>query len=308
MGKPVVVLGIFNADAAYRAPRLPRLGETIMGAGFHLGPGGKGSNQAVAAGRAGGDVHMITRLGDDDFAAMARAVWAEAGVVPHVTVDAESHTGSAFIFLEEGTGQNAIIVCPGAAGRISVADIEAQADLIAGAGVFLTPLDQPQEAALAGPRAARAAGAVTILNPAPAAPLGDEMLALVDLITPNGSEAETLTGLPVTTLAEAEAAADALIARGVGAAIITLGATGVLYRRDGRSLHVPARAPGPVADTTGAGDAFNGGLATALAEGQAIERALRFGIATAGIAVTRPGAASAMPRREEIVDFLASAG
>ncbi|WP_435259310.1 ribokinase [Thioclava sp. FR2] len=305
MGKPIVVLGIFNADAAYRAARLPRLGETIMGAGFHLGPGGKGSNQAVAAGRAGGDVHMITRLGADDFGLMARGVWASAGVTPHVIEDAESHTGSAFIFLEEGTGQNAIIVCPGAAGRISVGDIQTNAALIQGAGVFLTQLEQPLDAAEEGLRVARAAGVTTILNPAPATDLTDAMLSLVDIITPNESEAEGLTGLPVTTRAEAEAAADALIARGVGAAIITLGEKGVLYRKGGKSIHVPARAPGPVKETTGAGDAFNGGLATALAEGQAIEQALRFGCAVAGISVTRPGAAASMPHRAEIDAFLA---
>lgn len=304
MGKRIVVLGIFNADAAYRAARLPRLGETVMGAGFHLGPGGKGSNQAVAAARAGGDVHMVTRLGRDDFAMMARGVWADAGVTPHVIEDPESHTGSAFIFLEEGTGQNAIIVCPGTAGRISVEDIHARADLIDGAAVFLTQLEQPLVAAEEGLARARAAGAVTILNPAPAAELPDRLLALVDIITPNETEAESLTGLPVTTMAEATAAADALIARGVGAAIITLGEKGVLYRKDGKSLHVPARAPGPVKDTTGAGDAFNGGLAAALAEGQPIADALRFGCAVAGISVTRPGAASAMPTRSEIELFL----
>lgn len=304
MAKPIVILGIFNADAAYRAARLPALGETIMGAGFHLGPGGKGSNQAVAAARAGGDVHLITRLGADDFALMARGVWAEAGVTPHVTEDAESHTGSAFIFLEEGTGQNAIIVCPGAAGRISAADLQANRGLIEGAGVFLTQLEQPMAAALEGLHLARAAGVTTILNPAPAAALDDEMLALVDIITPNESEAEGLTGLPVTTMAEAEAAADALIARGVGAAIITLGSKGVLYRRGGQSLHVPARAPGPVKETTGAGDAFNGALAVALAEGQGIEEALRFGCAVAGISVTRSGAAASMPRRAEVDAFL----
>lgn len=305
MGKPVVILGIFNADAAYRAPRLPRLGETIMGAGFHLGPGGKGSNQAVAAARAGGDVHMLTRLGDDDFAAMARAVWAEAGVTPHVIVDRDSHTGSAFIFLQEGTGQNAIIVCAGAAGRISAGDVESRRALIEGAGVFLTQLEQPQAAAFAALRLARGAGVTTILNPAPAADLPDEMLALVDILTPNESEAETLTGLPVATLAEAEAAADALIARGVGAVIVTLGAQGVLWRKDGQSLHMPARAPGPVVDTTGAGDAFNGGLAVALSEGQAIADALAFGCAVAGISVTRHGAATAMPARAEVEALLA---
>jgi ribokinase len=304
--KPIVVLGIFNADAAYRAPRLPRLGETVLGSDFVLGPGGKGSNQAVAAARAGGQVHMITRLGADSFADMACTLWHEAGIRPEVTVDAQSYTGSAFIFLEEGTGQNAIIVSPGAAAHLSVADIDQRRALIEGAGVFLTQLEQPIAAARRGLEIARAAGVITILNPAPAAALPDDMLALVDLITPNESEAESLTGIAVTSLADAERAADALIARGVGAVIVTLGAKGVLYRKAGSSVHAPARAAGPVVDTTGAGDSFNGGLAVALAEGLPMEQALRFANAVAGIAVTRPGAANAMPKRAEVQAFLQS--
>lgn len=306
MSRPIVVLGIFVADAAYRADRLPNLGETILGHDFMLGPGGKGSNQSVAAARAGGNVHIVTRLGDDAFAAMARDLWSGAGVTPHVTTDPDSYTGSAFIFLEAATGQNAIIVAQGAAARISPADVMASRDLIEGAGIFITQLEQPLDAAQTGLRIARGAGVTTILNPAPAADLSDELLSLVDIITPNESEAEGLTGLPVTTLPQAEAAADALIARGVGAAIITLGEKGVLYRKDGQSLHVPARAPGPVRDTTGAGDAFNGGLAVALSEGRPMAEALRFGCAVAGISVTRAGAAASMPTRAEVEAFLAS--
>lgn len=304
MQHPIVILGIFVADAAYRADRLPRLGETILGQDFRLGPGGKGSNQSVAAARAGGDVHFITRLGRDAFADMARDLWAGAGVTPQVTEDPDSYTGSAFIFLEAATGQNAIIVAPGAAARFSVADVEARRSLIEGAGLFMTQLEQPLDAATHGLRVARAAGVRTILNPAPAAALSDDMLSLCDLITPNESEAEGLTGVTVTTRADAEAAADRLIARGVGAAIITMGENGVLYRKDGQSLHVPARASGPVVDTTGAGDAFNGGLAVALSQGASMERALQFGAAVAGISVTRHGAASSMPTRAEVENFL----
>ena len=237
---------------------------------------------------------------------MARDLWAGAGVTPHVTTDPESYTGSAFIFLEAATGQNAIIVAQGAAARISPADVQANRALIEGAGIFITQLEQPLDAALAGLQIARRAGVTTILNPAPAAPLSDEILALVDIITPNESEAEALTGLPVTSLPEAEAAADVLIARGVGAAILTLGENGVLYRKNGQSLHVPARAPGRVRDTTGAGDAFNGGLAVALGEGLPIKDALHFGCAVAGISVTRPGAAASMPSRADVDAFLAS--
>jgi len=296
----IVNLGIFCADCSFRAPRLPRIGETLLGQGFALGPGGKGSNQAVASAMAGGEVHFITRLGEDDFAALARAVWARAGVIPEVTVDATSFTGAAAIMVEAGSGNNAIIVTPGAAAHLSPADLEARAALIEGAAIFMTQLEQPVEAALRGLEMARAAGVTTILNPAPATTLPEGMLALCDYITPNETEAELLTGLPVTTLAEAEAAADALLARGAGAVVMTLGANGALYRDRSQSLHSPALAAGPVTDTTGAGDAFNGGFAVALAEGRPVAEALRFASATAGISVTRPGAAAAMPARREI--------
>ncbi|MFZ1468134.1 MAG: ribokinase, partial [Paracoccaceae bacterium] len=238
--KPIVILGIFVADTAYRAERQPKMGETILGHSFALGPGGKGSNQAVAAAMAsaGGAVHFITRLGCDDFAQIARATWAKAGVIPEVTEDPDSYTGAAYIFLEAATGNNAIIVSPGAAARISAEDVQAQAGLIAGAACFVTQLEQPIPAALRGLQIARTAGVATILNPAPAAELSDEILGLCDFLTPNETEAETLTGITVTDVASATRAADALIARGVGAVVVTLGANGALYRDAGRAVHV----------------------------------------------------------------------
>jgi ribokinase len=299
MGR-VVILGVFVADTAYRAPRQPRLGETIMGESFALGPGGKGSNQAVAAAMAGAETHFITRLGRDPFADMALATWARAGVRPAVTHHDESYTGAAYIFIEAATGNNAIIVSPGVAGTISAADIEARADLIAGASVFVTQLEQPMPAALRALQIARGAGVRTVLNPAPAAPLTDEMLALCDVVTPNESEASALTGIEVASVESAEAAARALRARGVGTAIITLGEKGALYHDGARSVHVPPFNAGPVVETTGAGDAFNGGFAAALSEGADPVAAVRFGCATAGISVTRAGTAPAMPSRAEI--------
>jgi ribokinase len=301
----IVILGVFVADTAYRADRQPKMGETILGTSFVLGPGGKGSNQSVAAAMAGGDVTFITRLGRDAFADIARATWAKAGVKPSVTEDADSYTGAAYIFIENSTGNNAIIVAPGAAGRISVQDIEDRAALIGGASVFITQLEQPIPAAKRALEIARAGGAKTILNPAPAASLGDDILALCDYVTPNETETESLTGLPVTTIAQAEVAADALLARGVGACIITLGDKGALYRDRTRSVHVPVISAGPVVETTGAGDAFNGGFAVALAEGRDVVDAVRFGCATAGISVTRPGTAPSMPARAEIDALLA---
>ena len=304
MGR-VVILGVFVADTAYRAERQPKMGETILGQGFKLGPGGKGSNQAVAAARAGAETHMITRLGRDTFAQMALDTWKSAGVTPAVTQHDDGYTGAAYIFVEASTGNNAIIVAPGVAGDISVADIEARADLIGGSSVFVTQLEQPIAAAQRALEIARAGGATTILNPAPAAPLPDGLLALCDYVTPNESEAEALTGLPVTTPDEALAAAKALRARGAGVAIITLGSQGALFHDGARTKHLPAFQAGPVVETTGAGDAFNGGFAAALARGADPLDAVRFGCATAGISVTRPGTAPSMPSLDEIEALLA---
>jgi ribokinase len=305
--KPIVILGIFVADTAYRAARQPKMGETILGNSFVLGPGGKGSNQSVAAAMAGGKIHFITRLGDDAFAEIARATWAKAGVIPEVKIDADSYTGAAYIFIEESTGNNAIIVAPGAAGRVSPEDVEAKTALIQSAAIFVTQLEQPIPAAKRGLEIARAAGVATILNPAPAATLGDDILALCDYITPNETEAESLTGLPVTNLEQAVTAANALLARGVGAVVMTLGDKGALYHDATRSVHVPVISAGKVVETTGAGDAFNGGFAVALSEGRDVIDAVRFGCATAGISVTRPGTAPSMPARAEIDALLAKA-
>lgn len=293
----VVILGVFVADTAYRADRMPVMGETVLGNSFSLGPGGKGSNQAVACARMGADTHFISNLGQDDFGQLARDTWAQAGVIPHVREITNSYTGAAFIFVEEHSGDNAIIVSPGAAALISVADVEAQADLIASADVFVTQLEQPMDAAMRGLELARAAGVVTILNPAPAATLPEGMLALCDYVTPNETECEALTGIAVESEADAEAACAALIAKGVRTPIVTMGEQGAFL--SGHGL-VPAVQAGAVVETTGAGDAFNGAFAAALAEGKSAPHAVQYGCTTAGVSVTRPGTAPAMPHRAEV--------
>ena len=301
----IAILGVFVADTAYRADRPPRMGETIMGNSFALGPGGKGSNQAVAAARAGGDVHFISKLGRDAFADLAFSIWGDAGVSPAVTQHDDSYTGAAYIFIEEATGNNAIIICPGVAGTISAADVEARKDLIEGASVFITQLEQPMDAAHRALEIARAGGARTILNPAPAAEVSREMLALCDIVTPNESEAEGITGVAVKSVDDARVAAQAFLDMGVGAAVITLGENGAFYMDSETSVHVPPFNAGPVVETTGAGDAFNGGFAVALSEGLSPVDAVRFGCATAAISVTRPGTAPSMPSRSEIDELLA---
>jgi ribokinase len=282
----VAVLGIFVADLAFRAPRLPLMGETILGQGFKDGPGGKGSNQAIAAARAGGDARMITRIGRDTFGEMAQKAWAADGIdTSAVAIDDELPTGAAFIFVSTETGNNAIIVESGAAARLSPADVAAAEPVIAGAKVLMTQFEQPIETAIAGLTLARKHGVITILNPAPAVQVGDAIYALCDYVTPNETEAATLTGLKVETEADALAAAKEFIRRGAKNALITLGEKGALLHGEVGTHMVPAFKVAKVVETTGAGDAFNGGFAVALAEGMSPADAVRFGCATAGLSV-----------------------
>ena len=300
MGK-VVILGVFVADTAYRASRMPKMGETILGNSFVLGPGGKGSNQAVAAGNLGADVTIITRLADDDFGKMALQTWEHANVKGAVTYSSDSYTGAAFIFIDDKTGDNAIIIAPGAASETSVKDIHNNSEIISSADVFLTQLEQPIDVAQEGLKVAKANGKITILNPAPAANLPKDIFGLCDFMTPNETETEALTGLPVRNEEEAETAAKVLNKLGVKTPIITMGEQGAfLY---GHGL-IPAFNVGEVVETTGAGDAFNGGFAVALSEGKSAFEAVKFGCATASISVTRAGTAPSMPARDEVEDLL----
>jgi ribokinase len=308
MSRTVLVLGSFVADVAFRASRLPVWGETLMGSSFALGPGGKGSNQAVAAARAGAQVKMACKLGDDTFGQLARKTWADAGIDASLTRNSVTPTGAAAILIDEVRGENGIIVVPGACFTITAEELDAMADAIRSAHIFLTQLEMPVEIVERGMKIAREAGVTTILNPAPAppAPLPDSMLALADYVVPNESEAAILTGLPVETIEQAELAAAALQKRGARNVILTLGARGALVRtEDGDSAIVDAFTAGPVVETTGAGDAFCGGFAAALAEDIPLLAAVRFGCATAGISVTRPGTAPSMPKRAEIDVLLA---
>jgi ribokinase len=296
----IVILGIFVADLAFRAERLPGIGETLIGSGFKMGPGGKGSNQAVAAARAGGDVTFITKLGRDEFGRMASDTWLAEGIATAITESDNDPTGAAFIYVDLNTGDNAIIVVPGAANAIAPADLDATAALIKGARIFMTQLEQPLDAARRGLEIAKSAGVTTILNPAPAQPLDDSLYPLCDYITPNETEASQLTGVAVTTIDDAQRAGDVFLRKGVGTALITLGSAGALLHSAQASIHIPAFNAGPVVETTGAGDAFNGGFAAELARGATPETAARFGCVVAGISVTRPGTAPSMPTLRDI--------
>jgi ribokinase len=280
---------------------MPKMGETILGNSFVLGPGGKGSNQAVAAGKLGADVTIITRLADDDFGKMAKQTWQNANVKGAIKYSTSSYTGAAFIFIDDKTGDNAIIIAPGAASEISLNDIHDNSEIISSTDVFLTQLEQPIEVAQEGLKVAKENNKITILNPAPAVRLPKEIFGLCDFITPNETETEALTGLPVRNEKEAETAAKFLTELGVKTPIITMGEQGAFLYEYGL---IPAFNAGRVVETTGAGDAFNGGFAVALSEGKSALEAVKFGCATASISVTRAGTAPSMPTRDEVEEIL----
>jgi ribokinase len=298
--KSVVILGIYVTDLAFRAQRMPLLGETVAGSAFKMGPGGKGSNQAVAAARAGADVIFCTRIGADAFGEIAQATWAAEGITSRATVMQDTATGAAHIYVDENTGGNAIIVAAGAAGTLVPEDVDKIEADIADAAVFVTQLEQPIPAARRGLELARKHGVITVFNPAPAMPLNDDIYPLCDYITPNETEAATLTGISIANVEDARRAADVLLEKGARAVIVTLGEAGALLHTSNESTLVPAFNCGRVVETAGAGDGFTGGFAAALARGDSPMEAVRFGCALASLSVTRPGTAPSMPRLEEI--------
>jgi len=305
-GKSITVLGSFVADLAFRTHKIPAWGETVLGSDFQLGPGGKGSNQAVAAARLGGKVSFISKLGRDTFGELARKTYAQEGIDTQFVFETDEYaTGGATIILDEKTGENAIIVFPGACFHVTAEEIDLARGRIAESAVFLTQLELQIPSVEYGLKIAHELGVITILNPAPGLALPQSVFADCDYVTPNESEASMLTGIPVANIADAERAADALLARGARNAVITLGAQGALVKNSQVKVQVPAIDAGRVVETTGAGDAFNGGFAIALAEGLDVVAATRFGCAVAGISVTRPGTAPSMPTRAEVDALLA---
>jgi ribokinase len=300
MSRSVVILGIYVTDLTFRAARMPLLGETIAGTAFAMGPGGKGSNQAVAAARAGADVIFCTRLGADAFGEIARSTWAAEGITARATSTDGVATGAAHIFVDDVTGGNAIIVASGAAGHLCPEDVDAIEADIASAAVFVTQLEQPVAAAKRGLEIAHRHGVTTVFNPAPAFPLDDDIFPLCDYITPNETEATALTGVEIASVDDARKAADVLLGKGVKGVIVTLGEAGALLHTSKESVLVPAFNCGRVVETAGAGDGFTGGFAAALARGESALDAVRFGCALASLSVTRAGTAPSMPKLAEI--------
>jgi len=298
----IVVVGSSNTDLVVTLPALPKPGETLLGGDLLTAQGGKGANQAVAAARLGAAVTLVGCVGDDDFGATSLAQYAREGMdTSRIRVVAGAPSGVALIFVG-ATGENMIAVAPGANLSLTTADIEAAAPVIQAADVLLLQLETPLATVLSAARLAHAAGVKVILNPAPAQPLPASLLALVDVLTPNEREALLVSGLPAD--AAPTAAAARLHSLGVKTVVITLGAAGALIKTAEQAAFT---APGfrvSAVDTVAAGDAFNGGLAVALAQGQPLATAVRFANAVAAVAVTRPGAQASLPSAQEAAAFL----
>ena len=304
--KLVVILGVFVADLTFRNDRMPVKGQTLIGKSFKLGPGGKGSNQVIAARRAGAEVSFIAMVGRDPFGRMALDLYASEGVrTEYVFQTDEKDTGAADIMVDDITGDNAIIVVPGAADLLTPEDIEKAESEIQDCSVFMTNLELPVETMQKGLELARKHQVMTVFNPAPAVEFPESVYPLCDYFTPNETEAASLSGVSVTNVEEARKAAFIFRERGVKTSLITLGEMGCYFMNEEGEGHVPAfDMSSRVVETTGAGDGFNGGLAAALAEGKNLGEAIRFGSATAAISVTRLGTAPAMPTKSEILELM----
>ena len=285
----------------------PTPGETVTGHHYQVAFGGKGANQAVAAGRSGADIAFIACTGDDDIGERVRRQLERdrIDVAPVRAVNAQS-TGVALIFVN-AEGENVIGIHAGANAALSVEQVEAEKARIAGAQALLMQLESPLESVLAAAKIAHQHQTTVVLNPAPARDLPDELLSLIDIITPNETEAEKLTGIRVENDDDAAKAARVLHEKGIGIVMITLGSRGVWVSHDGQGRRVPGFKVQAV-DTIAAGDTFNGAFVTALLEGTALDEAIRFAHAAAAIAVTRKGAQPSVPWREEIDEFLRQQG
>ncbi|BFT83831.1 ribokinase [Enterobacter pseudoroggenkampii] len=303
----LVVLGSINADHILNLESFPTPGETVTGNQYQVAFGGKGANQAVAAGRSGANIAFIACTGDDDTGERVRKQLASDNIdIAPVSVVAGESTGVALIFVN-AEGENVIGIHAGANAALTTERVEAQRALIGGAEALLMQLESPVESVLAAAKVAHENHTTVVLNPAPARVLSDELLALVDIITPNETEAEKLTGIRVENDDDAARAARALHDKGIGTVIITLGSRGVWASVNGEGRRVPGFKVKAI-DTIAAGDTFNGALVTALLEGMRMDDAIRFAHAAAAIAVTRKGAQPSVPWRKEIDEFLSQQG
>jgi len=302
-GAKITVFGSFVVDLTGWAGHLPIAGETVFGENFKMGPGGKGGNQAVAAHRAGADVTFITKVGKDPFADIATNFYKSEGMdTRYILTDGEKSTGIALICVDGHSGQNQILVVPGACTNFTDADIELIRPVIEQSDYLLVQFEVNMDALEKAMDIAKAKGVKIVLNTAPVRKVSKEFLCKADIITPNEMEAAGLLDMEISSESDAKKACDAFHAMGIGCAIITMGKAGVYASMNGEQRMIPSFKVDAV-DTTGAGDAFNGAFITALAEGLDLFRAVEFGNKAGALCVTRMGTAPAMPFRREIDAF-----
>ena len=301
----ISILGIFVADLCFLSNSIPIRGQTVLGTSHVIGPGGKGSNQAVAAARSGGSVNFITKIGKDAYGDMALSLYKDSGVkLDSVIVDSDLSTGVAGIFIDETTGDNSINVVPGAAGHLKPDDIDKHSEIIKKSKVFLTQLEIPIETTLYSLKKAKKFGCLTILNPAPAVKLPEDIFHDIDFFTPNETEAGFYLNRKLTSNDDIEDAAKEFLSKGVKNIVITLGGKGSYFSNKNESFFLePLKLKSEVIDTTGAGDAFNGALSVALANNFNYSKCLQFATKVAGISTTRLGAAKSMPTQKEIEEY-----
>jgi ribokinase len=296
----ILVIGSLNADLVVRAPRFPEPGETISGEDLAIIPGGKGANQAVAAARQGAQVAMLGRVGSDSFGPTLTDNLQQNHVDTTYVLTDKSATGTAIIVVDVN-GQNSIVLSPGANGKVASPDVDVFP--FQSADMLLLQFEIPLETVIHAASVARQNGLRVILNPAPARPIPDSLLAAVDILVPNESELQLLTDMPVTEAASAETAAKTLLAKGVQNVTVTLGEKGALLVTPEQTQLVPSFKV-EVVDTTAAGDAFIGGLAAALLGGKSLEEAVRYGNASGALATTKFGAQPSLPTANEVDQLL----
>ena len=298
----ICVLGNFVADNSFYAKKLPEKGQTVFGTGFQVGPGGKGSNQAIAAARLGSKVNFLGKIGDDNYGKMALELYKKNNLDTKTVFVSKDHpTGVAGIMINKTDGTNSIIVYPGASMEITEDEVSEFSELIITSKVFLTQLEIKTNVTLHALKIARKGEATTILNPAPAIKIEDEFFNYIDYFTPNETEAEFYFGKKIETYEQAKEAGDFFIKKGVKNSIITLGDKGIYFTNKDLNFDLPAlNLKNKVLDTTGAGDAFNGALASGIAKKMELKACLKFAIKVSGISVTKKGAADSMPFLKDV--------
>ena len=303
--KTISVFGVFVADLCFIANAIPEKGQTILGSQHIVGPGGKGSNQAIAAAKLNGSVNFITKIGKDKNGEMALTIYNELGMnTASIIQDEKYSTGVAGIMVNEKTGDNAINIVPGAAGTLISDDIDRNLNFIEKAQIFLTQLETPYDVTRYALKKAKEKGLVTILNPAPACEIEDDDFQLIDFFTPNETEAEFYLNKKIETKKDIKSASEQFLKKGVKNVVMTLGEKGCYFANEKENFFINAfKLKEPVLDTTGAGDAFNGALAVGLSKDLDLEEALKFANKVAAISTTKQGAAASMPSLEDLNNY-----